>query len=238
MSPDTALERETIQRNLDTVRERMARAVARSGRRVADVRLMAVTKTHPWEAARLAGEAGITLFGENRVQEAVQKWTAVPVEWELRLIGHLQRNKARQAAGLFHAVDSVDKLETAQELHRHCVAVGRPCRVLLEVNTSGEATKGGVWGRDALLSLYQGILALPGIVVEGLMTVGPLTHDEAAVRRAFVELREHRDACRAARSGVDLPVLSMGMSGDYEAAVEEGSTLVRLGTALFGARPG
>jgi pyridoxal phosphate enzyme (YggS family) len=236
VSIEVAEAAEIVRRNLDTVRERIARAATRSGRDASEVRLMAVTKAHPFATVEAAARAGVRLFGENRVQEAVSKWMDAPSDWELHLIGHLQRNKAKTAAGLFHTVQSIDKKETAAELHRHCVSAGRACRILLEVNTSGESTKSGVRGREALLGLLESVRSYPGLEVLGLMTVGPLDPDMRVVRRSFSDLREMRDACRAVYPGLGRAVLSMGMSGDFEVAVEEGSTMVRLGTALFGPR--
>lgn len=230
------MDREALRRNLDAVRERIARAAGRSGRGSEAVRLMAVTKTLPAELALSAAAEGVTLFGENRVQEAEGKWGLVPEGLELHLIGHLQRNKARVAAGLFSCVQSVDKVETARELSRFCVALGKRCDVLVEVNTSGEQSKGGVPGREELLTLVAGILDLPALRLRGLMTVGPLTRDEKAIRAAFALLRGLLDDARRAAPAAAPEILSMGMSGDFEAAIEEGSTLVRLGTALFGPR--
>jgi PLP dependent protein len=230
------MDRETLRRNLDAVRERIDRAAARSGRRASDVRLMAVTKTLPIEPALLAADEGVTLFGENRVQEAAAKWASVPSGTELHLIGHLQRNKARLAAGLFACVQSLDKEETARELSRFCLSLGRRSDVLLEVNTSGEESKSGVQGREELLELVGRVIALPALRLRGLMTVGPLTGEERAIRASFASLRELLGEARRASPEGGVEVLSMGMSGDFELAVEEGSTLVRLGTAIFGPR--
>ena len=228
------MDQEAIRRAVGTARERIARAAERSGRRAGEVTLMAVTKTLPIEYARAALAEGITVFGENRVQEAAEKWASVPDGAELHLIGHLQRNKARLAASTFSWVQSVDKAETARALSAACAAANRRCAVLLEVNTSGEGTKSGVGGREELAALLEATAGLPALDLRGLMTVGPLTEDAARIRRAFAELRSMAEEAR--RSVPALEVLSMGMSGDYEIAVEEGSTLVRLGTALFGPR--
>jgi PLP dependent protein len=228
------MDQEALRRALGVVRERMAGAAERSGRRPEDITLMAVTKTLPYECAAAAMAEGITVFGENRVQEAAEKWVAVPEGAELHLIGHLQRNKARLAATTFSWVQSVDKIETARALSAACAASGKRCAILLEVNTSGEATKSGVGSREELAALLEGVVGLVGIEPRGLMTVGPLTDDAARVRLAFSELRSMLDDAR--RVSRSLHVLSMGMSSDYEIAVEEGSTLVRLGTALFGPR--
>jgi len=198
---------------------------------------MAVTKTLPIAHALAAAEAGVTLFGENRVQEAVEKWSGSK-PGELHLIGHLQRNKARAAASLFDAVDSIDKIETARALARACAEAGRRCDILLEVNTSGEESKSGVREEGELLELLAAALALPELRVRGLLTIGPLTEEEPPVRRAFARLRSLLESCARAAPGAGLETLSMGMSSDFEIAVEEGSTLVRLGTVLFGPRGG
>ena len=198
-----------------------------------EVTIVAVTKTHPVEAVRAAAEAGIRAVGENRVQEALAKQEAaagVPVEWHL--IGTLQRNKARHAAGRFALVHSVDRLDLATELDRR-TADGSRQAILVQVNCSGEPQKGGV-EPDALPALLEGIGGLARLELRGLMTMAPFTDDERAQRPPFAMLRELRDA--GERAGHRLPELSMGMSGDYAAAAEEGATIVRLGTVLFGER--
>ena len=198
-----------------------------------EVTIVAVTKTHPVEAVRAAAEAGIRAVGENRVQEALAKQEAaagIPVEWHL--IGTLQRNKARHAAGRFALVHSVDRLDLATELDRR-TADGSPQPILVQVNCSGEPQKGGV-EPDALPALLEGIGGLARLELRGLMTMAPFTDDERAQRPPFAMLRELRDA--GERAGHRLPELSMGMSGDYAAAAEEGATIVRLGTVLFGER--
>jgi len=225
-----------IAENLEKVRSNVARAAERCGRDPAEVAILAVTKTHPRETVQAACEAGLRLFGENRVQEAEEKYRPGLAPLELHLIGHLQRNKATRAAALFSAVQSIDKLETAQALEAACAASGRSLEVLLEMNTSGEQTKFGFAGEDDLLAAVEPVLALPHLRLRGLMTVGPLTEDRAAVRAAFRRLARLFDQLRSRKLAAALEVLSMGMSGDYETAVEEGSTLLRLGTALFGAR--
>jgi hypothetical protein len=200
------------------------------------VRIVAVTKTHGPEAVRAAVAAGLDAVGENRVQEALAKQDAladVPVAWHL--VGTLQRNKARHAAGRFALIHSVDRLDLAQELDRRAPAGdgGQPGVVLVQVNCSGEPQKGGV-APDELPALLDALAALPRIRVEGLMTMAAFTDDEAEQRRAFRTLRTLRD--RAVAAGHPVRELSMGMSGDYPVAVEEGATIVRLGTVLFGER--
>jgi pyridoxal phosphate enzyme (YggS family) len=222
-------------RNLLEVRERVARAAARAGRRPEEIRIMAVTKTFPEQVVRLAWEAGQRLFGENRVQEAEAKYVRLR-DLELHLIGHLQRNKARKAAELFAGVHSIDKIETAQALESACSALNRNMEVLLELNTSGEASKFGFESAEALRACVEPIQALPHLRLRGLMTVGPLTTELDRIRAAFKKLSELFRRLQGEYPQASLDTLSMGMSGDFEAAVEEGSTMLRLGSALFGPR--
>ncbi len=233
----------TLASNLAEVRSRIAEAARRSGRDPSAVRLMAVTKGFPRETVLEALQAGAALLGENRVQEAEAKFAGLVEEGgaqgaagrlELHLIGHLQTNKARTAAGIFSCVQSIDSVHTAEALDARCGERGREMDVLLELNTSGEASKSGFAGREDLARALPEIEKLPRLRVRGLMTVGPLTDDRGAVRSAFERLREAFDDLRAGRPGFD--IRSMGMSSDFELAVEEGSTLVRVGTALFGPR--
>ncbi len=195
---------------------------------------MAVTKGFPRATVLEAMASGVTLFGENRVQEAEEKFSDLPAETEVHLIGHLQTNKARAAAGLFACVQSIDSTHTADSLDSRCAERGRSMDVLLELNTSAEESKSGFRGRDDLLAALDSVRKLPRLQLRGLMTVGPLTDDVERIRSSFSQLRSLFDEIRAALPGFD--TLSMGMSGDFEVAIEEGSTLVRLGTALFGPR--
>lgn len=201
------------------------------------IKLMAVSKRHSLEEMLCASEY-VPLLGENRVQEAQAKRAGWPsgnkTPWHL--IGHLQRNKARKALELFDVIESVDSFETARVLDRILKENGREgYPVYIEVNMSGEPSKNGVEPESALPLLENILGSCHGLSVEGLMTVGPLTDNEYAVRKAFAGLRLLRDIMRRA-SGLPLPELSMGMSGDYIAAVEEGSTIIRVGTAIFGPR--
>ena len=224
----------TIGSQLDQVLARVASASRRSGRAPDAVRLIGVVKTVPAETVREAVRLGLRDLGENRVQEAEDKVRAVGREsarWHL--IGHLQRNKVARALDLFDCVHSVDSIELAQALSRRITAP-RTLPVLLEVNVSGEASKFGV-APERLEALLAAANALPGLEVRGLMTVGPPVETPDAARPAFARLRVLRDRTGPA-VGVPLPELSMGMSGDFEAAIEEGSTMVRVGTAIFGAR--
>ncbi len=224
---------------LDAVRLRIARAAERAGRDPAGITLVAVGKTFPAEAVLELARAGQTVFGENRVQEARDKipavraaWDGTPLTW--RLIGHLQRNKARQALELFDTVDSVDSFRLLETLSREAVRAGRTLPVLLEFNCSGEASKGG-FEPGELEAVVERLAGAEGLDPRGLMTIGPLSEDPEDARPAFRRLREIRDGV-AGRLGRPLPDLSMGMSGDFEIGIEEGATLVRIGTALFGAR--
>jgi pyridoxal phosphate enzyme (YggS family) len=217
---------------LASVRDRIGVHQARGGWNH-PVRIIAVTKTHGPEAVRAALAAGLEDVGENRVQEALAKQdqlVGVPVRWHL--IGSLQRNKARHVVGRFALIHSVDREDLAAELDRR-VPDGSRQPVLVEVNCSGEPQKSGV-DPEGLPPLLDRIAALPRLRLDGLMTMAALSEDERVQRGAFARLRELRDRMRAA--GHPLPELSMGMSGDYPVAVEEGATMVRLGTLLFGER--
>ena len=221
-----------LESRLAMVRDRILHHQARGGW-THPVRIVAVTKTHGPDAVRAALAAGLEDIGENRVQEALAKQELlpdVPVRWHL--IGSLQRNKARHAVGRFALIHSVDRPELADELARR-VPGGSGQAVLVEVNCSGETQKGGA-EPASLPALLERIAAHPALELRGLMTMAALTRDESAQRAAFARLRTERDRMQAA--GYPLPELSMGMSGDFPAAVEEGATMVRLGTLLFGER--
>lgn len=225
---------EQLRGRLLQVRDRVAGAAARGGRGADEVRVMAVTKTQPRAAAAAAVAAGLDLLGENRVQEAAAKLDPPPPDAEVHLIGHLQRNKARAAARLFHTVQSIDKLATAQALQRALAAAGGAMDVLLELNTSGEAAKHGFAGAAELRRALDEIARLDRLRVRGLMTMAAWNADAGAVRGCFRALRRLFEELAPDRPGFD--TLSMGMSGDFEIAVEEGATLIRLGTVLFGPR--
>lgn len=221
----------------ENIRGKIDGAASRSGRKSSEITVMAVTKTRPVTELQEAWEAGICLFGENRVQEAAEKIAAWPsqkvAEW--RLIGHLQRNKARKAVALFSRIESLDRIELALELQRILEEKGERKETLVEVNTSGEASKHGVPPEGLEPLLEQVLKTCPRLAVKGLMTIGPLGENLAETARAFALLRELRDR-NASNLGTDLPELSMGMSDDFEVAIEQGSTCVRLGRALFGPR--
>src|SRR5580704_16826689 len=255
-----ATEKSAIAENLERIRERVARAAGRTGRRVEDVTIVAVSKTFPFEAIRAAYDAGLRHFGENRVQEWESKRARVAdLEATWHLIGHLQSNKARRAASLFNRVDSVYSLALAKKLDAAVVedgtesaaisseksrrdaaatksgaANGKRLRVLIEVRLGDESTKSGVAEAD-LAILAEGVTGLANLELLGLMTIPPFLDDPERVRPYFSKLRGLREDL-VGRVGRALPVLSMGMSHDFEIAIEEGATEIRLGTALFGER--
>jgi pyridoxal phosphate enzyme (YggS family) len=218
------------------VRDRIARAAERASRAPAEVTLVAVSKTHPAEAVRAAWSAGVRDFGENRVQEAEPKIAATAdlagVRWHL--VGHLQSNKARRAAALFEVVQSVDSLDLARRLSRAAAEAGRTLRALVQVDLAGEETKFGLPERE-LVPTLEALQGAEGLRLEGLMLLPPLFEDPEGARPFFRRLRQLRDEARAAGllAGGEL---SMGMSHDLEPAVEEGATVVRVGTAIFGER--
>jgi pyridoxal phosphate enzyme (YggS family) len=233
-----SLDAATIARRRDDVLATIARAAARAGRHLGDVTLMAVTKTQTPEAVAFAARAGIRRFGENRVQEGVEKIEAVSAEFpglEWRLIGPLQSNKARTALQWFGVVETLDRERLAARLEAMLVETGETLPVLLEINLGGEASKAGVAPEDAD-RLLEAALGCPHLAVRGVMAVPPYDPDPEASRRYFRRLAGIREGL-ARRFGRPLPELSMGMSHDYTVAVEEGATEVRLGTALFGPRP-
>ena len=220
--------------NLASIQQRIDATCGRAGRDPAAVTLMAVSKGMPPEGVREASDAGLTLFGENRVQEARSKIPLCPGRVHWHLIGHLQSNKCRDAVHLFEMIHSVDSLELAQEIQKAADKQAKTMPVLLEVNLAGEASKFG-FKPEAVLAQLEPINALSRLEIHGLMTIAPWTKTPERVRPVFRQLRELREACES-RLGAPLPVLSMGMSGDFEIAIEEGATLVRIGTALFGPR--
>ncbi len=230
----------SIAENIARVRERVEAAARRAGRDPASVTLMAVSKTVPAPVVREAYAAGLRVFGENRVQEfsgkAGELRDLVQAEWHL--IGHLQSNKASKAAELFSAVDSVDSLRLAEKLNSAAEKLGRRLPVLIEVNVGGEAAKSGVAPDSAELEeLLRGADRLPSLAFQGLMTVPPWSEEAEPARPYFRQLRQLRDRIAARQlPAVGMDALSMGMSHDFEVAIEEGSTCVRVGTAIFGAR--
>ena len=224
----------SLAENLETVRGRIDAAAVRAVRDPKGVTLVAISKMHPVEKIREAAEAGQELFGESRVQESLVKIPALPGRLRWHFIGHLQANKVRRALPLFDLIHGVDSLEIARDIDRIAADLGLHPSVLLEVNVSGEGSKHG-FAPEALERGLDELLALPRLQVEGFMTMAPLAPDAEASRPYFAALRGLRDRL-AVRAGIPLGTLSMGMSGDYEVAGEEGATLVRVGSAIFGDR--
>jgi PLP dependent protein len=218
----------------DAVLARIAGACATCGRSPAEVELLAVTKSHPPAAAEYAARYGLRAVGENRVQEGAEKRAAAKAEVRWELIGHLQSNKARLAARSFDRIQSVDGEKLLELLDREALQAGRTLPILLQVNAGNDPAKSGA-GPDSAERLLGAALAAKNLRVEGLMTIAPLSDNPAVARRTFADLRTIRDRL-AASAGVPLRELSMGMSGDLEAAIAEGSTIVRVGSALFGER--
>jgi pyridoxal phosphate enzyme (YggS family) len=227
--------REPVRERVEQVMDRIARAAARSGRKASDIRLVAVGKTHPVESIGEAIAAGVTVFGENYVQEAEKKIRAYPgAEWHL--VGKLQKNKVKKAVSLFSWIQTVDSVALLGEISRRAIEAGKVVPVLVEVNLAGEKTKAGVSAQE-LAELIEAAPELPGIRLKGLMAIPPWTEDPEEGRPYFVRLRETLAECASrGGAGVGMTELSMGMSNDFEAAVEEGATMVRVGTAIFGSR--
>lgn len=220
--------------NLQRVLEQIGSAAAKAGRRVDEIELVAITKTHPAEKVREAFEAGQVLFGESRVQEARIKIPELPSSLRWHFVGHLQKNKIRHSLPLFELFHSVDSLGLAQEMNRIAAEEGLHPRVLLEVNVAGEGSKFG-FTPDTLRAEMEVLLGLARLSIEGLMCIPPLAEEAEASRKYFVQLRQLRDALEK-EFDLKLPQLSMGMTNDFVVAVEEGATLVRVGTAIFGER--
>ena len=231
----------TIADTLSSIRDRIARAAARAGRNSDEIALMAVTKTFPAESIIEAYEAGQRLFGENRVQEFAEKFGALAnfKGAEFHMIGHLQSNKTGKAADIFDAIDSVDSSKLAARLNTSAEELGKTINVLMEINVGGEEAKSGIApDSPELEDILTGAPSWPHLRIRGLMTVPPYTEDPEGARPYFQQLRELRERL-AARNlpDVSLDQLSMGMSHDFEVAIAEGSTCVRIGTAIFGTRP-
>lgn len=221
--------------NLSSIRDRISIACERAGRDPATVLLLAVTKTHPPEVVAEAARLGLTLFGENKVQEAKAKIPLCPGRLRWHMIGHLQSNKCRDAVELFEMIESVDSLRLAEEINNRAEQASKTMPILLEVNAVGEASKFG-YRPEQLLSDLPKLNALSRLEIHGLMTVPPYSPVPERVRPVFRQLRELKQKCEETL-GAPLLHLSMGMSGDFEVAVEEGATIVRIGSALFGERP-
>ena len=221
--------------NLSNIRQRIAAAASRAGRAPDSVTLLAVTKSQPPEAVQEAARLGLTLFGENKVQEAKAKIPLCSGRLQWHMIGHLQSNKCRDAVELFSMIQGVDSLSLAEEINKRAEQAAKTLPILLEVNIVGEASKFGYKPQQLLADLEK-LNALPRLEIHGLMTIPPWSPLPETVRPVFRKLRQLEGECEQ-RLGAPLPQLSMGMSGDFDVAIEEGATIVRIGTALFGERP-
>jgi pyridoxal phosphate enzyme (YggS family) len=224
----------SIADNLATVQEQIATAAKKAGRSPDDIELVAVSKTHDAGRVREAIAAGQQLFGESKVQEARAKIPELPSNLRWHFIGHLQKNKIRHALPLFELFHGIDSLDLARDMNRIAEETGSRPRVLLEVNVAGEGSKFG-FKPDQVRRDLGSLLALPRLTIEGLMTIPPLAPEPEPSTKFFVELRQLRDQLQS-EFGVSLPQLSMGMTNDFSVAVEQGATLVRVGTAIFGER--
>jgi pyridoxal phosphate enzyme (YggS family) len=224
--------------NLASIQERIRSAEERAGRAAGSVTLLAVSKFHPASAVLEAIAAGQWLFGENRVQEAEEKFPSILGEHPdvtLHIIGTLQRNKVKQAVRLASCIQSVDRAELLAEIEKQAAAQGKIADILFEYHT-GEDSKSGYLDRSSLFASIDALVSMPHVRPRGLMTMAPFTDDKNAVRGSFRELVRVQHDCRTRYAELDFSVLSMGMSADYEIAIEEGSTLIRVGTAIFGER--
>jgi pyridoxal phosphate enzyme (YggS family) len=224
----------SIAENLERVHEKIAQAAVKAGRTADEIELVAITKTHLAERVREAVEAGHVLFGESRVQEARAKIPELPSTSRWHFVGHLQKNKIRHALPLFELFHGIDSLALAEEMNRIAADEGMHPRILLEVNVAGEGSKFG-FKPESMRREMESLLALPRLSIEGVMCIPPLAEDAEASRKYFVQLRELRDSLEQ-EFQLKLPQLSMGMTQDFWVAVEEGATLVRVGTAIFGER--
>lgn len=231
---DDSPPRQSVAAALDSVRARIAAAASRAGRAPEEVTLVAVSKTFPPEVVREAVTAGQRVFGENKVQEGLEKIPRLPGDLEWHLIGHLQSNKIRKALTVFRWIQTVDSLERARQIDRVAGELGLRLKILCQVNIGGDDAKFG-YAVESILADLDGLLALPNLDVRGLMTILPMEADSGRTRGHFAGLRALRDELET-RAGRRLPELSMGMSQDFEMAVEEGATLVRVGSAIFGGR--
>ncbi|MBI2180148.1 MAG: YggS family pyridoxal phosphate-dependent enzyme [Deltaproteobacteria bacterium] len=222
--------------NYHKILDRINEAAGKCGRRAQEIKVLGAAKSQSVESVRAAIAAGVSLIGENYVQEAQQKKAQITQSVEWHMIGHLQRNKAKAAVEIFDLIETLDSVALARELEKQGKQIGKKIRALVEINLAGEESKSGIAKVD-LAPLLEAVAELEHVTVEGLMTVPPFREDPEAIRPYFRELRELKDKFNAQRiPHVDLQELSMGMTHDYPVAIEEGATIVRIGTALFGPR--
>ena len=225
-----------IVENWKRVQGRVAETAIRAGRNPSEIQIIAISKTKPAAILQEAVHAGVTLLGENRVQEAWQKYNELGNIASWHLVGHLQTNKVKRALQVFDVIHSVDSFHLAEEIDRRCEQLNRNVEILVEVKTSDEDTKFGITPEDSI-EIVEKISTLPNLKLTGLMTLGKWTTNETEVRNCFKLLMKVKEKIESSNiSNVDLKHLSMGMSGDFELAIEEGATMVRIGTAIFGAR--
>ncbi len=229
-----------IKENLEIIRNKITEAEKKSGRQSGSVKLMAVSKFHPVQAVEEAMASSQYLFGENRVQEAYSKFPQLLAQYpklELHMIGQLQSNKVKKAVEIASCIQSVDRLELLKEIEKQCSKINRTINILFEIHT-GEESKSGYTSEAELITSIEACAKgeFPHIRPQGFMTMAPFTEDEKLVRKSFITLRELSEKLRKEYPTLSLKELSMGMSGDFEIAIEEGSTLVRVGTAIFGER--
>ena len=225
-----------IAANINTIKQKIAAAAARCNRAPDSIKLLAVTKTVPPARIGEAIDAGITMFGENYVQEAKEKVAVIGPRVQWHMIGHLQTNKAKYAVNLFNYIHSVDRMDLAWELDKRARLIGQKMNILIEINVSGEETKNGI-PADTAISLIKDVSKLENLSVQGLMTMAPYSSNPEDSRPYFTDLRNLRDdIIRTGITGIQMEDLSMGMSDDFEVAIEEGATIVRIGRAIFGER--
>ncbi len=222
--------------NIENVKYMVSKAAEKAGRKQEEIKIMAVSKTRSVEEIEAVYKAGFRLFGENRVQEAVSKFTEFHQDAELHIIGPLQSNKVKKAVSVAACIQSVERMKIALLIERYAAESGKRMKIFLEYNTSGEDTKSGFTTEKDYFNAVDQILKLNNVDLAGLMTIGPLGGGESAVRKAFSELRELFEKTKTMYPGQNLKELSMGMSSDFPIAIEEGATLVRIGTLLFGPR--
>jgi pyridoxal phosphate enzyme (YggS family) len=226
-----------IRENLEAILQQMETAAKKSNRALSSISLMAVSKLHPYEEILEAYQCGQHLFGENKVQEIQKKFPEIhPQDMNLHLIGHLQSNKVKKIVTLVDGIDSVDSLKLVKKINEESLAIGKTLPILLEFNTSGEESKSGFTSEKDLFEVLDVMDTLQGVTLKGLMTIGPLTGNEKEIRSAFQQLKRLQDTCILRYRELCFDTLSMGMSSDFALAIEEGSTLIRVGTRLFGQR--
>jgi len=225
-----------IRNNILRIQEKISESALKAGRKPDDIKLMAVSKRFSVDSIVSAYNNGIRLFGENRAGEAVEKFSDLKIDFELHFIGHLQSNKCKMISKIADCVQSIDKFKTASLLNDFCEKEGRTIDILFEMNTSGEDSKNGFKSEEIFFRTLDQVRELKNIKIRGLMTIGPMTADEKAIRNSFARLRNLYEKLESEHRDLSLDTLSMGMSSDYEIAIDEGSTLIRLGTAIFGDR--